>query len=81
MKKELIREELEKVAERFAFRVIYDTFEGKGGRCRLRGENLLIINKLLPENEKIKLLSTELKKLPVDDIFIPPKIREIIQES
>lgn len=53
-------------------------FKVKSGYCRLRGENLIIIDKSLSAQEKIKVLRKELAKIDSENIYIEPRLRELI---
>ena len=73
-----ILNELEEVASRAGLRVKYDKLETKGGECLVEGKPYVIMNEALPEEEKISILVSALKKVDLEGIFLKPKIREVI---
>ena len=80
MKDEQLLEELEKVATRFDISVRYEDGDFKGGLCRLKDENIIIINKKFLIEQKLTFLARELCTLELDKVYILPKIREYIFE-
>ena len=78
MEEKQLLEELEKVATRLAITIRYEDGDFTGGLCRLKNENIIIINKKQPPEKRISLLARELSVLDLDTIHILPKIREYI---
>jgi hypothetical protein len=50
----------------------------KSGLCKVKGKNILIIDKKLPLQDKNEVLASCLSKLPIEDIFIVPALREFL---
>ena len=75
-----ILEELEDIACRVGVDVRYDRLEGKGGECIVKGKPYVIINEGLPDEEKISILVSALKKLDLEGIFLKPRIRELFTD-
>jgi len=73
-----ILSELEDVATRAGIEVRYDRLEGRGGECLVEGKVFVIINDALPEEDKISMLASALKKVDLEGIFLKPQIRELI---
>ena len=73
-----ILNELEGIASGAGLRVKYDKLETKGGECLVEGKPYVIMNEALPEEEKISILVSALKKVDLEGIFLKPKIREVI---
>ncbi len=71
--------ELEVVAESLGIRTIYDTFDGKGGGCRVVDNRYIVINKRLSDEIKADLFLRALSEMPIDEIFIKPEIRELLE--
>jgi len=72
------------LAEKLSVRVIFknlkdDEFVIKSGMCSIKGDTLIIIDSRVSLEEKIKTLCQELKKFNLDNIFISPAIRDILQ--
>lgn len=81
MKAKKILEELEVVAEKLGIQTIYDTFEGKGGGCRVVDNRYIVINKRLADEVKAELFLKALSEMPIDEIFIKPEIREMLEQA
>jgi|TARA_B100001964_G_scaffold23788_1_gene23815 hypothetical protein len=72
------------LAEKLSVRVIFknlkdDEFVIKSGMCSIKGDTLIIIDSRVSLEEKVKTLCKELKKFNLDNIFISPAMRDILQ--
>jgi hypothetical protein len=72
----------------FGIEIRYEpiTFEDEiinvvGGLCKLRGEKLLIINSKAPVRDKIKVFVRALSNFDLDQIYIRPAIRALIEKT
>ncbi len=75
---------LVELAEKLSVRVIFknlndDEFVIKSGLCSIKGDTFIIIDSRVSLEEKIKTLCQELKKFNLDNIFISPAMREILE--
>jgi len=77
----IILQELENVCCKLGLNLRYEVGDFIGGLCRIDEEKLIIINKKLPINRKIKLIAQEISTLNFEDIFILPAVKEIILEN
>ena len=75
-----ILQELEALAERLTVEVRYEALDGRGGLCRFGGKWRLILNRSLSTEERIQILARELVRFPLDDLFVLPRIRTILEE-
>jgi hypothetical protein len=85
MDKYLLIDYLEELAESLGIHIrteaIYqdeDSIYIAGGLCLLRGEYLLIINTKATAKERIKTLATAIKHFDLDQIYIRPVLRELL---
>ena len=53
-------------------------FAIQSGYCKLNGEDLIILDKRLPEEEHLLVILNTLKKFNLDDIYVADWIREKI---
>lgn len=81
MDKEKILENLEEVAKKLSIEVRYEDLETKGGMCRLKDRQIIMVNKSLPLKEKIKTLAQNLRRLDLNKVYILPALREVIKMS
>ena len=78
--------DLEMLAERIGFTVRYERFgedeaEVRSGRCRLRGEDIILVDRRLDMNARIAILSRELKNLNLAGVYVKPYLRALLEES
>lgn len=73
-------QDLKALAAQLGATVRFEKGDFKGGYCILKDSKVIVINKLANLQRKAFILSMALKELGVDDIYINPKLREIIEE-
>jgi hypothetical protein len=86
LKNEEILKALEEVAERLSVRIHYeemttDEFRAQDGCCRVKGESHIYIDRKRSIKGKIRVLANELKRFDLDDIYLPPFLRERILQG
>jgi len=81
MNNEIILQELENICCKLGLNLRYEVGDFIGGLCRIDEEQLIIINKKLPIDKKIKLIAKEISTLNFEDIFILPAVKEIILQN
>ncbi|MFW5936671.1 MAG: hypothetical protein ACOCS6_01295 [Desulfosalsimonas sp.] len=86
MRRKQIYRHLIEVAEKTGIRVIEQNLRATGinaqsGLCRVKGESVFIMDKNLSVNEKIRALSACLKQMPLEDIYIMPAVRDLLDSS
>ena len=77
---ENILEDLKRLAAQIGARVRFERGDFKGGYCIIKKDKIIVINKLSSLQRKVYVLATALKELGLDDIYVQPKIRELIEE-
>jgi len=75
-----ILQELKSVADQLGASVRFEKGDFKGGYCLLNDRKVIVINKMANLQRKIMILSTALKELGIDGIYLNPRIREVIEE-
>jgi len=76
---EAILQELEALAERLGIEVRYEHLEGNGGLCRYGGAFHLILNQVLSLQERVETFIRALATFPLDDVFVLPRLRDMIE--
>lgn len=79
--KELLIEELIEVFHKVNYTVRIEKGFFKGGFCLLREQKLFLLNKNLTQDKKISFLVKNLAEIGVDEIFLKPNIRELIDNE
>jgi hypothetical protein len=73
-------QELKSVASQLGAEVRFEKGDFKGGYCLLKESKVIVINKLANLQRKVMILSAALKELGADEIYLSPKLREVIEE-
>jgi hypothetical protein len=77
---EEIIQDLRSVASQLGASVRFEKGDFKGGYCLLKENKVIVINKNANLQRKAMILSVALKELGVDEIYLNPKLRELIEE-
>jgi hypothetical protein len=75
-----IIEELKALVVQLGATVRFEKGDFKGGYCILKDKQIIIINKMANTQRKAIILATALKELGIDQMYLTPKIREVIDE-
>ena len=70
---------LENAVTQNGFKLRYEKGNFLGGDCRLRNDNIIVVNKFLPIEGKIFTIARVLHKLNPTDC--PPEVKKIIEDS
>lgn len=73
--------ELEEVADKLGYKVRYEKGNFAGGYCVLRESQLLVVNSRNEIERRIIIVSKSLKEIGIDDIYVKPNIRELIEKE
>jgi hypothetical protein len=77
---EEILQELKDIAKQLGAEVRFEKGDFAGGYCLLKDNKIIVVNKLANFQRKVMILSAALKEIGVDQIYLNPRIREIIDE-
>lgn len=77
---ETILQDLRSLANQMGATVRFERGDFKGGYCVLKESKVIVINKLSSTQRKVMTLSAALNELGVDGVYMPPRLREIIEE-
>jgi len=72
--------ELRGVASQLGAEVRFEKGDFKGGYCILKDNKVIVVNKMATLQRKVVILSKALKELGVDQVYLTPKLREVIDE-
>ena len=73
--------ELQLLAEQIGYKVRYEKGDFEGGNCLLKEQKLIVINKKLETKKKITILSKNLCEIGIDNVYIKPALRDIIEDE
>lgn len=71
---------LEALAGTLGVELRYEKGDFKGGLCRLQGRSVFFLQEDDPVDEKIRTLAAGLGKLDLDNVYVFPAVRELIDE-
>ncbi len=77
---EEIIQELKALAAQLGAEVRFEKGDFKGGYCILKENKVIVINKMANLQRKMVILSMALKELGIDQLYLTPRMREIIDE-
>ena len=85
MNRDQLYQELLELAERLQITVSEQNlktsgFKVKSGFCKIRGQNMFVMDKHKSIREKIRLLAELLADTPHENIFIVPAVRELLEK-
>ena len=62
-------------------KIVEEELSSTGGLCRVKGEWVIIINSKAAINEKIHTLVKSLKNFDLNDIYMKPALRELLEKE
>jgi N-dimethylarginine dimethylaminohydrolase len=88
MDENIIIEQLEELIKSFGIQIRHEAIKQDedlvnivGGLCLLRGEYVLIINSKATTMDRIKTLATALKHFDLDQMYLRPVLRELLDKT
>ncbi len=81
MKPEHIVEGLKSVAEQLGIRVRVERGNFRGGRCKVTGDDVIVLNRHHIPEVQISILADGLKDMDVDQVYMKPALRRALEES
>ncbi len=79
MKPAKVFQEFEKLAEALGIRILQEKGNFQGGYCLLEKEDLIVVNKLKPLEQRNKALAAAFSRLDLSSLYLKPMIRELIK--
>jgi hypothetical protein len=73
--------ELEEIVRRLGYKLRYEKGNFEGGYCLLKESRLFVINSRNETERRIAIIAKNVKELGIDDIFIKPQVREVIEKE
>jgi hypothetical protein len=81
---EELHEELRTLAERIGLRVREEAllrevgYHARSGSCRVRGEDVLFVDKTLPVADRVDVLIDELRGRDLHGVYMSPALRRLL---
>jgi len=85
LKPDRLYQELKDLAEKMDITVSEQNLratgiKAKSGLCKVKGKSMFIMDKNKSIHKKIKILAAQLAELPVENIYIVPTVRELLDK-
>ena len=80
MKPNQLMEHFETLAEKLGFRIIQGKGDFNGGGCIIRQDKVIVLNKMKPVEQRLRVLAHEFAIMDLEGIFVVPVLREFINE-
>jgi len=81
MRDNQIIETMTGLAEKLGLSIKFDEFDGRGGWCKLKGTEKIIINKRMMPKEQTRILAQILARYPTEELAMPPRVRQLIDDA
>ena len=66
------------LSQKFDIRIIQDKGDFNGDSCMLFADNVVVINKLKPLEQRLHILAKCFSKMDLDKVYIKPVLRDLI---
>ena len=77
----ILFQELEAVADRLGLSVVLDRGSFTGGTCQLEGEEIIVLNRSHPLEQRTRILMEALRERDLSDVYLKPVMRELLEGS
>ena len=81
MKPGQLFEQFEKLAEKFELQIIQGKGDFHGGSCIIKQDKVIVVNKMMPIEQRLRVLAQEFSSLNLNSIYIVPALRDFINEN
>ena len=80
MKPNQLMEHFETLAEKLGLRIIQGKGDFNGGRCIIRQDKVIVLNKMKPIEQRLRILAQEFSIMNLEGIFVVPVLRKYINQ-
>jgi hypothetical protein len=56
-------------------------YRARGGACRFRDKNLVILDRDMPPGEQVEVLAEILRERALDDVYLSPAARRLVEAA
>ena len=81
MKKVRLYTEFEELGQRLGLKILKGKGDFSGGTCTVNSETVIVINKMKPMEQRLRILATSFLEYNLDEIYMVPALRAYIEES
>jgi len=80
MKKEQLYDEFEHLIQRLGLRILRGKGDFTGGTCTVNDEKVIVLNKLRPIEQRLKILVSSIAEYDLETIHMVPAVRAYIEK-
>ena len=80
MKKEKLYFEFEQIIQRLGLRILRGKGDFAGGICTVNDEKVIVLNKLKPLEQRLKILVNSVSEYDLEEIYMVPALRSYIEQ-
>ena len=80
MKKNKLYDEFEALATKLDLKILKGKGSFNGGVCTVNNEKVIVLNKLKPIEQRLRVLANSFVEFNLDDVYIVPALRAYIEE-
>tara|TARA_Y100000590_G_scaffold464436_1_gene633878 strand:+ start:544 stop:810 length:267 start_codon:yes stop_codon:yes gene_type:complete len=80
MKHAKLMEHFESLAEKLGLKIVNGKGNFSGGGCILRKDKMIVLNKMKPIEQRLRVLAQEFALLNLEEVFVVPALRKFIAE-
>lgn len=73
--------QFEQLAEQMGISFVEGKGDFAGGFCTLNGDRFIVLNRLKPMSQRLKVLARSFHELRLDQRYVIPSLREFISEQ
>src|SRR3989304_10452402 len=73
--------ELDELTQKLGYELRFEKGNFKGGYCLLKESKLLVVNSRNDHERRVTIISKSLKEIGIDDVYVKPGLREIIERE
>ena len=76
-RKEILKD-FEDLALKAGVKIRYEKTTAKGGMCEFQGAKIIIIDRKATDEYKISVIAENIKKIDLSNVYIEPKLRDVL---
>ena len=80
MKNEKLYNEFEQLIQRLGLRILRGKGDFAGGTCTVNSEKVVVLNKLKPLEQRLKILVQSVSEYDLEEIYMVPALRSYIEQ-
>lgn len=78
---EILYELFEELAERLNVNLVQGKGDFTGGLCSVNAETYIVLNKIRPLGQRLRILAREFAGMDLSDVYLVPVLRTYIEET